>query len=113
MAKEPANKANHESEHHDVPELDDVVEPVTPKETPPPNFDLFADAGIDRETLKAEIRQALDGELEDVMADVRHALAEAIAQSVDASLETRIRRRLPELLDRIFTEIEASRSGKD
>lgn len=102
------DRARQEDEHIDVPELDDVVEPVAPKETPPPNFDLFADAGIDRETLKAELRQALQGELDEVMADVRHALAEAI----DASLETRIRRRLPELLDRIFSEIEASRSQK-
>lgn len=95
--------------HSDVPELDDVVEPVVPREKPPPNFDLFAEAGIDRETLKAELRQALQGELEEVMADVQHAMAEAI----DASLETRVRRRLPELLEEIFSEIEASRSRQD
>lgn len=98
----------HDHDHKDIPELDDVVEPVVPEEKPPPNFDLFAEAGIDRETLKAELRQALQGELEEVMADVRHAMAEAM----DASLETRIRRRLPELLEKIFSEIEASRSGK-
>lgn len=98
----------HDTDHDNVPELDDVVEPVVPEEKPPPNFDLFADAGIDRETLKAELRQALESELNEVMADVQHAIAEAI----DASLETRIRRRLPELLERIFSEIETSRSGK-
>ncbi|MDX1455861.1 MAG: hypothetical protein R3217_10445 [Gammaproteobacteria bacterium] len=89
----------------EIPELDDVVKPVKAEPKPPPNFDLFADAGIDREQLKAEIRQALETEIDAVMADLKQALATAL----QASLEARVQKELPALLDRIFDQIVARR----
>lgn len=90
-------RATDSPETDGIPELEDVV--ATPAETPPPNFDLFADSGLDREALRDALADRLADELDAALNELRAEFEESLRKRVEA----RLRDRLPEIVDAVLT----------
>lgn len=89
-----------QTEHDEVPELDEVVGLPASEPAPPPNLDLFGDGGMDLDSFRDALTLRLDSEIDRIIND----LVAELETSLRERAEKHLRERLPEMVATVLAE---------